>query len=103
MIIKYIANDGTEFDNEETCRAYEFEKQLSCITMYDCERNPIRDVYHCRFVKLINETCVSTFEEVLKIRGLITYGLDKPGVYMWTCDGEWINLDEVIIDIRGGK
>lgn len=103
MIIKYISNDGTEFDNEEACSSYELEKQLSFITMYDRERNPIHNVYHCRFVKLINETCVSTFEEVLKIRDLNTYGLDKPGVYMWASDGEWVNLDEVMIAIRGGK
>ena len=103
MIIKYISNDGTEFDNEEACSSYELEKQLSFITMYDRERNPVSSPYNCRFVNLIDENSVSSFRNVLLERGLVIDGLKKPGVYMWSYDTKWLNLDEVMIDIRGGK
>lgn len=45
-IVKYVAFDGTEFDDEEDCADYEFEvkakEYIDCFALYDYERKPIK-------------------------------------------------------------
>lgn len=45
-IVKYVAFDGTEFDYEEECLIYEFEKRaenyINYFALYDYKRKPLK-------------------------------------------------------------
>lgn len=100
----YIADDGKEFDDYDECMDYESGLRMSQIKMYDFNRNTTMFVSMCEYVNLVTESDVDAFIYKCRLSGINTVGLDKPALYMWEgiC-GTWINLDQVMVDIRGGK
>lgn len=101
----YIAEDGTEFTDEDACGDYELgllEKTLKC---YDEDYNKC-DIRSATYVNLITCADVENFRKVSDCLGLDTDGIDKPGLYRYTyvnyyCE-QWLNLDDIIFNIRGG-
>lgn len=99
----FIADDGTEFDSENACGAYEIdclEKTLKCYEEDYTESN----IESCSFVDLTTDEDVETFKTVCDFHGVVSDGVDKPGLYMFDDtyrDSTWVNLDEVISNIRG--
>lgn len=100
----YIADDGKEFDDYDDCMDHERELEKSKIAMYDRDRNRITDFDACIYVNLITGSDVDTFIWLCASEACTAHGINKPGIYMWDNYYEvWVNLDQVMIDIRGGK
>lgn len=97
----YIADDGTEFLDEDKCQDYEFEKLRKTFECYDHEYNDA-DVDTAMFVNLPTEAIVKNFHEVCGVYGTVSDGVDKPGLYIYTeyQGGCWFNMDEAIMRIR---
>lgn len=100
----YIADDGTEFNNEEDCLKYEFDKRVKGgLIFYDAAMDETDCIEDCAFVDLPTEECVKGFRYLLDSSYNFTGGLEEPGVYMWwDTEGQWLNLDWLINHIRRG-
>ena len=98
----YIADDGTEFEDEEDCQEYEFNSLEKSLMLYDenCEKTDKVD--ECYFVNLVTDVDVQHFIEVITNYGTVVKGIDGPGLYMYGPIDSWINLDDVVVRIRGG-
>lgn len=101
-IVKYVAFDGTEFDDEEDCADYEFEvrakEYLEYFALYDHERKPIKFCADSRVIDRTNYIIVKT-EEVVSFLDdwMIDYGCystigksadladieNRVGLWMW--------------------
>lgn len=110
----YIADDGTEFDNEAQCQNYEwglqFQGKDEVISGLDREGKKIRfsnrnDDFCERVmvVKLDTEEAVDCFKDRSGNEGFSCDGITKPGIYIW---GEmvedeyyeemWYPIDKII-------
>ena len=99
----YISDDGTEFDNEDSCLDYEFNKIKHTLTYYDAAMDETDYVDDCVFVDLRTQEEVMRFRHILDVCGNHDGGIDEPGLYMWwDTEGQWMNLDWLITYIRGG-
>lgn len=100
----YIADDGTEFDNEGDCIKYEFNKKVQgSLIFYDGSMEETNEIWECRFVDLPTEEDVKRFKYLLDSDWHNVDGLEEPGAYMWLDDECcWMNLDWIINQIRGG-
>lgn len=93
----YIADDGTEFEDEYECEEHEFNLKCKHFTFYDAKFN-VTDSLDCAFyVHLATKELVDEFAALNKWFGTTTKGLDEPGVYMYMdrLDG-WENITNVI-------
>lgn len=104
----YIAEDGREFRDIEECKEHELHLLENSINMYDAEYKKT-DFDSCIYAHLITEDDVERFKKLCthQYYRMSTSGIDKPGIYMLdNCsitNNSWVNLDEVIFNIRGGE
>lgn len=102
----YISDDGREFTNEDDCTDYEFELLEKTFNCYDDKYNKSRPE-DCKFIDLPTVEDIERFKQYCDVMELIDEGLDKPGLYVFSeidyCHDRWINLDEVMVRIRGEK
>lgn len=102
----YVADDGTEFDDEDDCRAYEFRLIGKRLKMYDYSSDPCSSVDSCWYVKFDTVEDVMSFIELCKFDGISYRGVDVPGVYMYTEGGygsgsdAWTNISKIIENIE---
>lgn len=85
----FIADDGTEFDNEWGCKDYEFRKSLDLdsIEIYDkhgTRYDPLSEDGYNKAVKIIikTERAVSDLNKIAKYTGFTLYE-DVNGVGTW--------------------
>lgn len=97
----YVAEDGTVFETEDECSEYEFDIMAKSLKCYDGKLNET-NIYDCVFVDLATDEDVTKFQYVGEGE-FTTDGIDGPGLYMYGCEDEWVNLDKVMTKIRGGK
>lgn len=102
----YIADDGREFMSEDACTDYEFELLEKTFNCYDGTYNKSKPE-DCTYIDLPTAEDVERFKQYCDIMDLIDDGLDTPGLYMFDnryyAKEHWLNLDEVIVCIRGEK
>ena len=98
----YIATDGTEFDDEDDCRAYEVTKACENIKMLNYHGVKTNNVDNCQVVKLDNLDEIMSFIAVCKFEGISHRGIDAPGVYLY-CEGSygsdneaWVNISKLV-------
>lgn len=99
----YIADDGKEFIDEGDCIDYEFMILGQQIECYDADGTKINDPERCSAVNLQTEDDVKRFIQWSDLCGCTTDGIDKPGIYVYGCGDEWVNIDDLISRIRGEK
>ena len=97
----YVAFDGMEFDDEETCESYEMKLYLDDFMMRDPNLRPTSDIGLATYVKLDTPDLVLKFMAVCDYFEVTTHGLnvDMPGVYYYSMAGrvdEWVNLNTVL-------
>lgn len=101
----YISDDGKEFHDEDACLNHEFNIRKKMVSEYcydvHCNKSTIDE---CVIVYLPDDEAVKAFVSVFDTCGLVYYGIDKPGLYIWTeCGDNWVNVDEVKARIKGGQ
>lgn len=104
----YIADDGTEFDNEDDCRYYELKQIREKLDMYDYHLAKTNNTGCCRYVKLDTQEQVRDFIDSCKDAFVSTTGIERTGIYIYT-EGtygdrttSWVNVTEVLSVINGG-
>lgn len=116
MYLKYISNDGREFDNEVQCRQYEkesyFETFISSVTQsrfLDACGNRMDTEYfykyfwRCDYMEVANEEEAKVIHNFFNKTNCISpwNGNDSPkaGRYYWDeCDDDsskWFSLDDI--------
>ena len=99
----YIADDGTVFEDEEECAEYELELFEKDLRLYNFRFKKVDHADECTYANLITANDVINFKKACKWYGLVNVGLNEPGIYTFSCFRDyWINMDDVIIRIRGG-
>lgn len=108
--IKFVAFDGTKFDDEEECIVYEAEKKLKPFTdtkqlqFFDEDKNPLSvtdEYFNDKIVYLVATTyeAASMFEEVSNIIDLSTpfdrYGRYKISMGSWCYDNGWVSYEDM--------
>lgn len=95
MRIVYIADDGTQFDDEWDCRDYEFRKGLDLcdIEVYDENGLRLMDIFdedtYYKAMKVVvkNEKAVSDLRKIVDYTGFMEYGsITSPGVWIFEED-----------------
>lgn len=100
----YIADDGKEFTDEEDCADYEFNLLEKTLDIYNSRYEKADDVESCHIANLRTSADVKNFIKACDLYGITDDGIDGPGLYMYGDYGDiWVNLDDVILNIRGGK
>ena len=101
--MRYVADDGTEFDNEKECLEYEsyLNDIKKCFVLYGEKLNKLTDdssesVYYLHILEKPVEVANYLYEEY----GLgFNYDvLDKIGIYYYDNDGLWKYVDSMIED-----
>lgn len=98
----YIADDGTEFEDEDSCNTYEMEQVAVSLPMYDDKYKRTDDPDLCTYVELLTYADLRKFRQLCKYCGCYTTGLDDLGLYMAGYDG-WLNLTTIIREIEKEK
>lgn len=91
MKVLYIADDGTQFDDEWDCRDYEFRKGLDLddIEMYDKDGNrldPMTEETYYAVMRIVikTEKAAEDLAKIEKYTGFIAYAdVDAPGVWVY--------------------
>ena len=117
-ITKYVANDGTEFEDEEECRYYEMTEGMKTIkgvkffsengkeiTNYSSLEDLLNSSY---FIKITNENDFDKFEEIISDEFGGDYWADgwnslrgETGLFYYDKDFErWISWDEQYDKLR---
>ena len=103
----YIADDGTEFDNEDECLRYESKIALSelgdRILFFDENRRPLElscDNYEkCFYIVIKDESAISHFISTMEDEGYSELP-HSVGVYEYnTYTDKWVNLSEKVANI----
>lgn len=89
----YIANDGTQFDDEYECQDYEFKLEhphLKEILMFDKNKQPLDDIFSEDTYGNVYEIYVPTRETVRDLQALSVYTgfceyekIEDPGTYIY--------------------
>ena len=102
----YIADDGTEFDDEDDCKGYEIRLAGQKLKMYDYTGKAGASIDYCQYVKLTTERDVEAFIEVCKFDGISYRGIEQPGVYTYV-EGSygrgnvaWVNISKIMESIE---
>ena len=91
MRIVYIADDGTQFDDEWDCRDYEFRKGLDLCDIEVYDENGLRlmnifdedNYYKAAKVIVKTERAVSDLRKIVDYTGFMEYGcIVSPGVWV---------------------
>ena len=105
----YIAEDGTEFDDQDDCEAYEYRLVGKRLKMYKYSFSPCQSIEDCCYVKLDTETDVQAFIDLCKYDGISHKGVTTPGLYMYSegrygfANDAWVNLSEILKHLESGK
>lgn len=91
MKIVYIANDGTQFDNQYECENYEWELRhpyLNHITIFDKYGNELTDIFSektyssCDTIIILNEKILKDLQDLAAYTGYCLYSdINKVGVW----------------------
>ena len=98
----FIADDGTEFENEYDCIEYDVTLKEKSFKMLYSDFDICTEFDGCKYVILETLDQVKEFVKVCKYYGVSYEGLDAnlPGIYMYTDERRgdtWLNLS-VLID-----
>ncbi|MCM1217349.1 MAG: hypothetical protein NC548_22875 [Lachnospiraceae bacterium] len=109
--ITYIAEDGTEFDDEEIFRNYEniYPKIEDCIHMYDHTGaliDDIADFDKCEYLDIDNDKAAEYFVNKVKETGdnwILPWGetnevdprMCDAGRWFWSTQYEWIDYEDI--------
>lgn len=105
----YVANDGTQFDDEEECYQYEVDliaqeiNARGMVKMYDSKQNvldiaDIQSYEECYYVWVGDDLAC---DELYKIWDAIECGFEQPnfwhktGLWMYK-DEDWLNVQDLI-------
>ena len=96
--MKYVADDGMEFDTEKECLDYE-RKQMKIkdnFVLYDKDFNKIdiNDINNYEYLCIISD--VQGVAEYLRNWGGFCDGLDDIGLYRLNDDGNWEFVNDLI-------
>ena len=98
----YIAEDGTEFDDQDHCEAYENSLIGKRLKMYSYDYSPCESVDECCYAKLGTEEDVQAFVDLCEYDGISHRGITTPGLYMYSegrygfANEAWVNLSEIL-------
>lgn len=104
----YIADDGTEFDDEDDCLEHERKCALGKIKMYDQNLEETNSLEECHCVNLNTWVALNDFVKACKDQ-FNTKGLERPGIYIYTegtysnRDKAWTNISEIMKEVNGGN
>lgn len=104
----YIAEDGTEFEDQDDCEAYETRLIGKRLKMYTHSHIRTDRTEHCWYAKLDTQEEANDFITLCKFEGITALGVQGPGVYMYTegtyGNGKdaWTNLSVLVDIINGG-
>ena len=103
MKVIYEAFDGTKFDNEAECLAYEAEKGKADIVMLDCNGKPVTKTDSAAFVWLKNEHSASLFHSLARDIGDLvaasTIQEEECGCFFWDeCNDRYQYISEESIN-----
>lgn len=106
----YIAEDGTEFEDEDDCEAYENTCIGENLQMYSYKLIKTTSAGCVRYAKLDTPEQVSNFITLCKAACVSIIGIEDPGIYIYTegtygdRETAWINVSRAIkIMESGGK
>lgn len=99
----YIADDGTEFMDEEECMDHDFYLLEQTLDMYNSDCIRVANAESCHIANLRTRDEVKTFIKACEVYGIVDDGINSPGLYMYGYNDVWVNLDKVISRIRGGE
>ena len=100
-IVKYVAFDGTEFDDEDECVDYELETKAKEYTeyfaLYDHDRKPIkfsaddRVLDHTTYIIVKDEKAISFLDDWMNYYGCLrTIGKSTDRENIVNCVGLWM-------------
>lgn len=92
----YIACDGTEFEDEDDCIAYEVELTEAKFEMYNHLLHKVDSISECYYVCLNSADNVNQFIDCCKYYGITTNGIRRPAIYAYDDRDSWINLNSVM-------
>lgn len=99
--MRYVADDGTEFETEKECREYEQEINtlLGYFTLYDGQYRKIStttDEFANSYFSNVEYLSILSHADAVKEYFRTQYGIDTgingDGIYWLNDDGVWINL-----------
>lgn len=96
----YVANDGTEFDEQDECEAYEMRLIRNSFEFYD-EKFKESTLGSCAYAKIKTVEDAVKFLNVCEYEGITTKGIERDGIYMYA-DNRWYNITEAVSNIYGG-
>ncbi len=101
MKIIYVADDGTQFDNEHECENYEFQKNInaSSLIALGLDKKIIKlnetNIEDCYYVKISTEKDLKIFNELNNYAGVCL--VDSVGEFYYDFNSDtWENLNEEI-------
>lgn len=98
VVTKYIADDGTEFDDEWDCRDYEFRQafKFSGIEIYGKHNkrlnDPLSDETYSNSQKIIihSQDALDILSKIVEYTGFIEWDdIIEPGIWKHKDDGEF--------------
>lgn len=96
--MKYVADDGMEFDTEQECLDYEREqmKIKDNFVLYDKDLNKIdiNDINNYEYLSIISD--VQGVADYLRNWVGFCDGLDDIGLYRLNDEGEWVFVNDLI-------
>ena len=98
----YIADDGTEYDDEDLCKGHDVLIKEGSLICFD-HRYEKCNLDRCTYVDIRTEKEFRDFIEVLCYLGISRKGLDGSdlGVYMYEERGNrWLNISKAVDAIK---
>ena len=96
--MRYVADDGTEFETEKEC--LEYERSIADIEnsfiVYDAQLNKVNNIDYCYYVDILRRP--KDVAEYLYNQyglGMSTDDISKEGIYLYNEDGVFKNVDEL--------
>ena len=98
--MKYVADDGTEFESEKECLEYKNAQAdiESSFIMYDEKLNKLssNEAYRCFYVNILRRaTDVADYFYNHYGLGMNRDDIDKEGIYLYNDDGRFQLVDEL--------
>ena len=101
--MRYVADDGTEFDNEKECLEYEshINDIKKCFVLYGEKLNKLTNdssesVYYLHILEKPVEVATYLYDEYGL--GFNIEAVDRIGIYYYDDNGLWKYVDDVIKD-----
>lgn len=86
----YIAEDGTQFEDEYYCRKHEYDILMKQFQFYDEKRNPITEIKNIDNIKYVyvgtNESAKNAKKFLCDEFGTCGFGIDHPGLWYYDDD-----------------